>query len=244
MAAIKLNPVTGKKTYKSFTPTRQIKEWDEKRKQARAQAAFRGYLRSQAKGSEVELVKPPELPEVDPSSLPPPPEKLAPQDVKALWKKVTREERVRLHPRVAPNKHAPVHPFRLGDQPYRVGGSEQKVKNPVSAPLPDAMVRWMNEKRVRIRKIDEWRWVDGKLPGQINGLPTSRGYMMMANGIYALIEREDGSVFWGHECHWVEDEDPNKPKSGGGDKLAAAREARNKKCREIGAALLAKLMAE
>jgi hypothetical protein len=49
---------------------------------------------------------------------------------------------------------------------------------------------------------DEWR-ITPKQLGEINGLPHSRGFRVASNGIFCAIQREDGTLFLGHDCHFT-----------------------------------------
>jgi hypothetical protein len=127
--------------------------------------------------------------------------------------------------------------LRMSDLPFRIGGSAPKIKNPVVPGVPNEMIKWMTRKHVGVRRLEGWRWLNSPLFGQINGLPTTRGRAMMANGIFVLIERQDGSVFWGHECHWIDDDSD-------GEERKARKEEAKRKVEEVRALRVAAVLAE
>ncbi len=63
-----------------------------------------------------------------------------------------------------------------------------------------------------IPKLGDWRLVEQEV-GQINGLPQSRGTVIVTDGIMCMIERLDGSLYVGHYTAWVAD--PKESATGG-----------------------------
>ena len=84
---------------------------------------------------------------------------------------------------------------------HRIEQSEEKEAR-VAKPISDEMVAWLNAKRMVVKDLTKWRWITSTDPGEINGLPTSRGKARMTNGILVLVERLDGSVMIGHFDWW------------------------------------------
>lgn len=58
-----------------------------------------------------------------------------------------------------------------------------------------------------IPKSGDWRIVDREL-GEVNGLPQSRGHVVITNGIMCYIELSDGTLYEGHFTAWVPDKAP------------------------------------
>jgi hypothetical protein len=69
------------------------------------------------------------------------------------------------------------------------------------------MLNWMEAHNITLRKIDDWRWLDSGLEGEVEGLPSSRGRAMMTNGVIVLVERATLGlpVMQAHWCHWKQD---------------------------------------
>lgn len=63
-----------------------------------------------------------------------------------------------------------------------------------------------------IPKSGDWRLVDPHM-GEVNGLPQSRGHVVVTNGIMCYIELSDGTLYEGHFTAWVPDKMPPKASS-------------------------------
>ena len=241
-----------KRTYKSLSSSRLLKIWREERQARKDQAAREQLARD---WSAKPLLLTPTVPAqelgVKPINQALITNPLSDKEARRLERRANHQLLRAQEEQERQQAKAPIHAFRLSEQPfYGIGRQDQdKVENPVKRPIDNEMIEWLNSKRISIHRLEEWRWLDSKLSGHINGfnpveldkdgkpykqlkVPNLSGRAMMANGVYVLVERPDGSVFWGHECHWIEDKDPNKPKRGGSEN-SKTLEIRAERLREL-----------
>ena len=87
-----------------------------------------------------------------------------------------------------------------------------------------AMIQWCEAHDVVLPGRLQWRWMpeDQQKVGAVEGLPGTRGWPRVTNGIECLIEQEGGKVFVGH-LDWFKADTLEK---------AYARRAKNSKTRK------------
>ena len=77
--------------------------------------------------------------------------------------------------------------------------------------LPDLDVcEFFTKHTMPIPRLGDWRYVTPE-QGEVNGLPESRGKVVVSDGIICFIERLDGTVYRGHYTAWVADKEVASP---------------------------------
>ena len=78
----------------------------------------------------------------------------------------------------------------------------------VGRAINSEMLVWMAKNQIKQCKksLEDWRWLDEPIHGELRGLPTTRGRAMMTNGVLVWIELTgDRGVFLGHWDNWISD---------------------------------------
>lgn len=103
---------------------------------------------------------------------------------------------------------------------------------------PDIAIARLFE-RCRYFRRSKWGWrLTARLPGQVHGLPGSRGVLVATDGVVALIEQTgtDGkpTLFEGHLRFFVPDiQESERSEATGSSRADRLREAREARLREV-----------
>ena len=74
---------------------------------------------------------------------------------------------------------------------------EKPLEQPISKPISFEVVNFFNKKRINPRDLPNWRMTKEQT-GEIEGLPGSRGTLIITNGVMCYIELANGTLFHGH----------------------------------------------